>query len=73
MNARPIDFKCAACGARPLSPCTAPTNTSRRPVQWFHFAREHDALNARLAAIAAEQVHEDADELVARGLIEGVS
>jgi hypothetical protein len=36
----PIDTRCPACNAAPGSPCTAPTDTSRRPVGWIHSARE---------------------------------
>lgn len=39
----PRDFTCPACNAKPGEPCTAPTNTSRRAVTWFHTAREDEA------------------------------
>ena len=42
----PIDLTCPACAARPFSPCTAPTDTSRRPVKWFHSARTDAAEDA---------------------------
>lgn len=35
----PIDTVCPACNARPGKPCTAPTDTSRRPVGWMHASR----------------------------------
>lgn len=35
----PIDVVCPACNARPGKPCTAPTDTSRRPVGWMHASR----------------------------------
>lgn len=35
----PIESSCPACQAHPEEPCTAPTDTSRRPVRWFHHAR----------------------------------
>ena len=31
---------CPNCQARPGEPCTQPTNTTRRPVKWFHSGRE---------------------------------
>ena len=36
----PIDRRCPACNANPGEPCTAPTDTSRRPVGWLHASRE---------------------------------
>lgn len=37
MNA--VEVTCPACFARPGRPCTRPTDTTRVPVSWFHFAR----------------------------------
>ncbi len=34
-----LDIMCPACLARPGKPCTQPTETSRKNVSWFHFAR----------------------------------
>jgi hypothetical protein len=34
---------CPACNARIGEPCTAPTNTGRRPVSWTHLARDDAA------------------------------
>lgn len=35
----PFSIPCPACNARPRERCTAPTDTSRRPVNWYHHAR----------------------------------
>lgn len=34
---------CPNCQAKPGEPCTQPTNTARRPVRWYHFARDAEA------------------------------
>lgn len=39
----PIDVECPACLAKPLHPCTQPTDTGRRAVSWFHLARIAEA------------------------------
>ncbi|AKL88365.1 hypothetical protein BH789_gp084 [Gordonia phage GMA6] len=33
-------FKCPDCQAAPGGECTVPTDNSRKPVRWFHNARE---------------------------------
>lgn len=38
--------QCPACMAPEGERCTAPTDTSRRPVDWVHYARETEALKA---------------------------
>lgn len=40
MTETPKDRPCPACQARAGEPCTQPTNTARKPVSWFHLARE---------------------------------
>lgn len=35
----PIESSCPTCLVGPGVPCTVPTDTSRRPVRWFHHAR----------------------------------
>jgi hypothetical protein len=40
--ASPISVACPACYSKPGEKCTQPTDTSRRDVSWFHFAREHE-------------------------------
>lgn len=35
----PMGVVCYACGAQVGKRCTAPTDTSRRPVDWFHLVR----------------------------------
>jgi hypothetical protein len=35
----PITKVCPACNAQPGKPCTTPTDTGRRAVAWFHYAR----------------------------------
>lgn len=42
----PLDVACPACQAPAGKKCTTPTDTSRRPVAWTHFARDHRALAA---------------------------
>ena len=39
VSVQPIESSCPACLVGPEEPCTAPTDTSRRPVRWFHHAR----------------------------------
>lgn len=34
---------CPACNAQPGQRCSAPTDASRRPVPWHHYAREDKA------------------------------
>ena len=41
----PITVRCPACNAKPLEPCTRPTDTGRANVAWFHYVRE-EAANA---------------------------
>lgn len=41
----PIESACPNCQAKPESPCTAPTDTGRREVRWFHHARVSAALD----------------------------
>lgn len=38
----PKSRPCPACYARPGEPCTTPTDTGRRNVGWFHYAREEE-------------------------------
>lgn len=38
--AGPIGITCTTCNAGPGKPCTRATDMSRRPVTWFHAARE---------------------------------
>lgn len=38
----PITRPCPACQARAGMPCTVPTDNARRPVKWFHLAREDE-------------------------------
>lgn len=49
-----IDTTCPNCQARPGQPCTAPTNTGRRDVKWFHSARESAAADTAAPATAAQ-------------------
>lgn len=39
----PITLACRACGSQIGEPCTAPTDTGRRYVRWFHLLREDDS------------------------------
>lgn len=32
--------QCPNCNAQPGTPCTQPTNTTRKPVGWVHLTRE---------------------------------
>ena len=41
--AEPLTVACTNCHAQPGQPCTQPTDAGRRPVPWFHLAREADA------------------------------
>lgn len=47
----PYDLTCPVCSAPPGRTCTAPTDTGRRTVTWYHLKREDDAReqNAREA------------------------
>jgi hypothetical protein len=36
----PRQVICPVCNARPGHPCNAPTDTGRRNVRWYHYARE---------------------------------
>ncbi|AUV60692.1 hypothetical protein HOS75_gp038 [Gordonia phage SteveFrench] len=36
----PLNFECEACFARAGKPCTVPTDSGRRDVNWFHLVRE---------------------------------
>jgi hypothetical protein len=36
----PLDVDCPACFSPAGTACTAPTDTSRKPVRWYHLARE---------------------------------
>ncbi|QNJ56025.1 hypothetical protein SEA_RASPUTIA_135 [Microbacterium phage Rasputia] len=38
-NAISTKVRCPACFAEVGDPCSAPTNTTRRPVTWFHSSR----------------------------------
>lgn len=40
---RPVDIDCPNCLAPAGSPCTQPTAATRKPVDWFHSARENAA------------------------------
>lgn len=42
----PISVACPACFVPAGQKCTQPTDTSRREVSWFHFARETAAETA---------------------------
>lgn len=42
-GASPILVRCLACFAKVGEPCTAPTETGRRYVEWFHLVREDRA------------------------------
>lgn len=33
------EVTCPACNAKPGKPCTVPTDTGRRAVNWLHLAR----------------------------------
>lgn len=44
--ADPLAVVCPACQARPYLRCTAPTDFTRRPVDWVHLARQDAADNA---------------------------
>lgn len=49
----PMSYECPACLSKPGEECTQPTNTSRKAVSWFHYAREAVAWDA--AADAARK------------------
>jgi hypothetical protein len=44
----PKTVPCPACQAPGGEPCTAPTDTGRRPVNWFHLAREDEVREQEL-------------------------
>lgn len=46
-EASPLDVACPACNAEKGKPCTAPTNTGRRIVAWFHHSRTDLAREAK--------------------------
>jgi hypothetical protein len=39
----PLAYTCPNCQAKPGERCTQPTDTSRKPVSWFHSARTDKA------------------------------
>lgn len=45
-----MQFECPACLSRPGQECTQPTDTGRKAVHWFHYAREAVAWDAAAAA-----------------------
>jgi hypothetical protein len=47
-TANPRDVACPACYSPAGQPCTQPTDTSRKPVSWVHYAREHAATEVTL-------------------------
>lgn len=40
VDGSPRQTHCDACNAKPGEPCTSPTNTGRRSVNWYHTTRE---------------------------------
>ena len=46
----PREVQCPACLSQPGKPCTQPTDTGRKAVDWVHYSRE---------AMAAEKYRRD--------------
>lgn len=49
--ANPRVVACPNCNAKPGEPCSQPTDTGRRDVNWYHSAREGAALTSKMREV----------------------
>lgn len=64
MSVPAIDIACPNCQALPGEPCTRATDTTRRPIKWFHLARADAA-----AEIEPPRAPATRSEIIARALL----